>query len=191
MNVSRFTAVYDACVLYPAPLRDLLMHLALTDLFRAKWSDRIHDEWTSNLLKNRPDLTAEQLTWTRSNMNAHVPDALVTDFEELIPSLVLPDLDDRHVLAVAIHGRADVIVTKNLKHFPAAALTQYGIEAQHPDEFVVHLVDLAPDIVCEAVQRHRQSLRRPPKTVDEYLATLEQQEMPRTVAALRQFADNL
>ena len=130
MNVSRFTAVYDACVLYPAPLRDLLMHLALTDLFRAKWSDRIHDEWTSNLLKNRPDLTAEQLAWTRTRMDAHVPEALVAGFEGLIPSLVLPDLDDRHVLAVAIHGRADVIVTKNLKHFPAAALATFGIEAQ-------------------------------------------------------------
>ena len=191
MNVSSFTAVYDACVLYPAPLRDLLMHLAMTDLFRAKWSDMIHDEWTGNLLKNRSDLTAQQLATTRANMNAHVADALVTDFEELIPSLTLPDPDDRHVLAAAIRGQADIIVTKNLKHFPAAALTQYGIEAQHPDEFVVHLVDLAPDIVCEAVQRHRQSLRRPPKTVDEYLATLEQQELPRTVTALRQFADNL
>lgn len=81
MNVSRFTAVYDACVLYPAPLRDLLMHLALTDLFRAKWSDMIHDEWTSNLLKNRSDLTAQQLAHTRNRMNDHVPDALVTETE--------------------------------------------------------------------------------------------------------------
>ena len=104
---------------------------------------------------------------------------------------MLPDPDDRHVLAVAIHGRADVIVTKNLKHFPATALTQYGIEAQHPDEFVVHLVDLAPDIVCEAIQRHRLNLKKPPKTVDEYLATLERQELRQTVEVLRQFTDNL
>ena len=191
MNVSSFTAVYDACVLYPAPLRDLLMHLALTDLFRARWSDMIHDEWTGNLLKNRPDLTAEQLAWTRARMNAHIPDATVTDFEELIPSLVLPDPDDRHVLAAAIRGRADVIVTKNLKDFPAASLAQYGIESQHPDEFVFRLLGLAPEIVCDAVQRHRLSLKRPPKTIDEYLATLEQQELPRTVAALRQVTDRL
>ena len=191
MNVSSFTAVYDACVLYPAPLRDLLMHLAMTDLFRAKWSDMIHDEWTSNLLKNRSDLTAQQLAHTRNMMNAHVPDASVTDFEELIPSLKLPDPNDRHVLAAAIRGQADIIVTKNLKDFPAAALAPYGIEAQHPDEFVIHLLDLAPDVVCEAVRLHRHSLKRPPKTVAEFLATLELQEMPRTVEALQQFADSL
>lgn len=67
-----FTAVYDACVLYPAPLRDLLMHLAMTDRFQAKWSDMIHDEWTGNLLKNRSDITAQQLATTRANMNARV-----------------------------------------------------------------------------------------------------------------------
>jgi hypothetical protein len=167
------------------------MQLAVTDLFLAKWSDVIHDEWIRNLLKNRPDLTAEQLAWTRGRMNAHVPDALVTGFEDLIPSLTLPDPDDRHVLAAAIHGRADVIVTKNLKHFPASTLARYGIEPQHPDEFVVQLLSLAPDIVCEAVQTHRLGLRRPPKSIDEYLATVEQQEMPRTVAALRQFTDRL
>lgn len=57
--MSSFTAVYDACVLYPAPLRDLLMHLALSDLFRAKWTNEIHDEWIRNVLKDRPDLTRE------------------------------------------------------------------------------------------------------------------------------------
>lgn len=55
------TVIYDACVLYPAPLRDLLMHLAMTDLFRAKWSDDIHEEWMRNVLKDRSDLTKEQL----------------------------------------------------------------------------------------------------------------------------------
>jgi len=191
LNVSSFTAVYDACVLYPAPLRDLLMHLAMADLFQAKWSDMIHDEWTGNLLKNRPDLTAQQLAHTRNMMNSHVPDALVTDFEELIPSLTLPDPDDRHVMAAAIRGQADIIVTKNLKDFPASALAQYGIEAQHPDEFVVRLLDLAPEVVCEAVRLHRQSLKRPPKTVAEFLTTLELQEMPHTVTVLRQLSDRL
>jgi hypothetical protein len=74
---SNFTVIYDACVLYPAPLRDLLMQLALTELFRARWTDRIHDEWTRNVLKNRPDLTVAQLNRTRSMMNAAIEDALV------------------------------------------------------------------------------------------------------------------
>lgn len=59
--MSNFVAVYDACVLYPAPLRDLLMHLAVSDLFRARWTTRIHDEWMRNLLANRTDLTRAQL----------------------------------------------------------------------------------------------------------------------------------
>jgi len=88
---SNFTAIYDACVLYSAPLRDLLMQLALTDLFRARWTDRIHDEWIGNLLKKRPDLTLEQLTRTKELMNSHVRDCLVTNYEYLIPYLQLPD----------------------------------------------------------------------------------------------------
>lgn len=67
-----FTVLYDACVLYPAPLRDLLMRIALNDLFRARWTDQIHEEWIRNLLKQRLDLTPEQLNRTRELMNAHV-----------------------------------------------------------------------------------------------------------------------
>ena len=99
---SHFTVVYDACVLYPAPLRDLLMHLALTDLYRARWSDAIHDEWIRNVLAKRDDLTLQQLERTRQLMNSHVRDSLVTGFEYLIPSIALPDPDDRHVVAAAI-----------------------------------------------------------------------------------------
>ena len=66
---SHFTVVYDACVLYPAPLRDLLMRLALTDLYRARWTDMIHDEWTRNLKRQRPELKDEDLERTRSLMN--------------------------------------------------------------------------------------------------------------------------
>ena len=93
---SNYTALYDACVLYPAPLRDLLLQLALTDLFRAKWTDDIHQEWIRNVLNKRPDLTLEQLTRTRDLMNSHVRDCLVTGYESLIPALQLPDPDDRH-----------------------------------------------------------------------------------------------
>jgi hypothetical protein len=70
--MANFTVIYDACVLYPAPLRDLLMWLAVTDLFKARWTDDIHDEWIRNVLKNRPDLSLEQLTKTKNFMNAHV-----------------------------------------------------------------------------------------------------------------------
>ena len=122
MRHSSFTAVYDACVLYPAPLRDFLMWLALSGRFRAKWSLEIHNEWKRNLLKNRPDLTAEQLNRTSELMDLALPDACVTGYEDLIEGLTLPDIDDRHVLAVAIRCNASVIVTFNQKDFPCAAL---------------------------------------------------------------------
>src|SRR5437660_782706 len=111
------------------------MHLALTGLFRARWSADVHEEWISNLLKKRPDLTRDKLERTRMLMDKHAVDALVTGYEDLIPALQLPDPDDRHVLAAAIRGRADVIVTMSLRDFPSAAIAPFGIEAQHPDEF--------------------------------------------------------
>ena len=93
-----FTAFNDANVLYPAELRNLLMHLALTGLFRAKWSADVHEEWISNLLQKRPDLTRDKLERTRMLMDQHAVDALVTGYEDLIPDLQLPDPGDRHVL---------------------------------------------------------------------------------------------
>jgi predicted nucleic acid-binding protein len=191
LTVAAFTALYDSCVLYPAPLRDLLMWLALTDLFRARWTDAIHEEWIQNLLKNRPDLSRTRLERTRDRMNANVRDCLVTDYEDLIEAVTLPDPDDRHVLAAAIRGRADVIVTFNLDDYPSNILQPYGIEAQHPDAFVTHLLDLAPTKVYQAVKLQRQALKNPPKTAEELLETLEKQQLAQTAARLRVAIDLL
>lgn len=182
-------AVFDACVLYPAPLRDFLMELSTKDLFRAKWTEQIHDEWIRNVLSNRPDLTREQLDRTRRIMNQAVPDSLIEGYEWLIDDLALPDPDDRHVLAAAIHGRANVIVTFNLRDFPPAALDPHGIEALHPDDFVLSQFDLSMSAVCSAAKTHRARLKKPPKSVDEYLETLARQELAETVQRLRKFAD--
>jgi predicted nucleic acid-binding protein len=184
--LSNFTAVYDACVLYPAPLRDLLMELALTDLFRARWSEEIHKEWIRNVLKNRPDLKMSQLLRTKTCMNANVRDALVTGFESLIPSLSLPDENDRHVLAAAIRCQADVIVTFNLKDFPLDYLSSFDIEAQHPDEFILYLLDLYPVQVCRAVEKVRQRLRNPSMDCDRYLQNLLKQGLPQTVSFMKE-----
>jgi predicted nucleic acid-binding protein len=175
----------DANVLYPAELRNFLMHLALTGLFRAKWSASVHEEWISSLLKNRPDLTREKLERTRQLMDKASLDALVEGYEDLIPGLSLPDENDRHVFAAAIRGGAQVIVTMNLKDFPSEVLQQYEMEALHPDDFILQLIELAPDVVLDAAETHRLSLKNPPKLIDEFLASLEAQGLPRSVAALR------
>ena len=162
------------------------MQLALTDLFRVRWTSQIHDEWMRNVLKERPDLTLEQLTRTKELMNSHVRDCLVSGYEYLIPSLELPDPDDRHVLAAAIKGGADVIVTFNLSDFPQATLGQYDIEAQHPDDFICDLIDLKPAKVAAAAETCRQRLKNPPKPIDEYLETLLKQRLSVSVAMLRE-----
>jgi predicted nucleic acid-binding protein len=181
------TVVYDANVLYPAPLRDLLMYLAMTDLFAARWSDDIHEEWIRNVLKNRPDLTRETLERTRRFMDKSVRDTLVTGYEALIPTLELPDPHDRHVLAAAIQANADVIVTMNLKDFPKAVLSRYDIIAQRPDEFVMRLVKMDAEAVLGAITLQQQSLRKPEKTMPQFLATLEQQGLKKVAGWLKSF----
>jgi hypothetical protein len=185
------TAVYDANALYPAPLRDLFIRLAHAGLVRARWTEEIHDEWVRNVLADNPALSPDRLARTRSLMNEAVRDCLVIGYEDLIESLTLPDPDDRHVLAAAIRADAEVIVTFNLKDFPPSVLSGYNIEAQHPDDFVLVLFELAPGPVCAAVKRQREGLRNPPKTAEELLAALESQGLPHAVALLRQFADLL
>ena len=187
--MANFIAVYDACVLYPWPLRQLLMYLALSDLYRAKWTNSIHDEWIRNVLAKRSDLSREQLERTRELMNENVRDCLVEDYEQLIPALTLPDPNDRHVLAAAIRSSASIIVTFNLKDFPGKNLKEYGIKAQHPDDFIIHLLDLSPDIVCNAILTLRKGLKKPPLTPNEYLASLQRQSLPKTVRELRKYID--
>lgn len=165
------------------------MYLALTDLFRAKWTDDIHEEWMRNVREDYRDITHAQVERIRDLMNAHVRDCLVTDYEDLIPALTLPDPDDRHVLAAAIRAGAGVIVTTNLADFPTETLAKYGIEAQHPDQFIMHLLDLAPNLVCSAAKKQRESLKNPPFTVEQYLESLARQGLAQTVSALRQFAE--
>jgi len=182
----RYTVVFDACVLYPAPLRDFLLRLSMTGLFSAKWTDQIHDEWIRNVLKDRPELE-DKLPRTRELMNKAVPDSLVTGYEPLIEGLELPDEDDRHVLASAIRSGAQAIITFNIKDFPEEVLVLYGIEAMHPDTFVEYQLDLHQGAVIATAKQHREALKNPPKTAEEYIETLASQGLAISADRFRDF----
>jgi hypothetical protein len=181
-----FVVLYDACVLYPAPLRDLLVRLANTGVVRARWSAAILDECFRNLLEHRPDLKPESLQRTRELMTRAVPDCMVSGFESLIDGLVLPDVDDRHVLAAAIRAGAQAIVTFNLDDFPAQRLASYNIEAKHPDDFVIDTIDLSVGTVARVVAEQAGALKNPPRSIPELLDTLRDQGLVRSVAKLRE-----
>jgi predicted nucleic acid-binding protein len=172
-------------------VRSLFMHLAAGGLFHPRWTDAIHEEWIRSLLAARPDVTRQKAERVRELMNAHVLDAQVTGYEDLIPTLELPDPDDRHVLAAAVRCGATGIVTFNLSDFPQETLTPHNVEAVHPDEFVVRLLDRNTAAVCAACARHRATLKNPPKSVEEFLSILERAGLTQTVTILRPLSETL
>ncbi len=167
----KFTVVLDACVLYPAPVRDILLSLAAEGLFKPKWTGIIQDEWVRNLLIKRNDLSEAALKATTQAMNQAFPDSNVENFEDLIPAFNLPDEDDRHVLACAVRSNADLIATFNLKDFPGSELAKYDIQVQNPDELISNLIDLNEELSCKAFTKMVKRLKNPPKTKQQILET--------------------
>ena len=124
-------------------------------------------------------------------MDRAARDCLITGYETLVPTLDLPDPDDRHVLAAAIAGHCDAIVTSNLRHFPNAAVDPFGIEVRHPDEFLCDRLDPAPGAFCEAIRKVRGRLKKPPFTVREYLDNLSRQGLAATAVKLERFSTDI
>jgi len=177
-------ALYDASVLYSGMVRDLLIRLALADLVQAKWTEAIQEEWIGALRRNRPDLPLANHERVRQLMAVALPDARVTGYEDRIENLTLPDKDDRHVLAAAIHCQASRLVTFNLKDFPQTTLEPYSLEAQHPDVFTCSLLESAPDRVVAVIEEQRKVLRNPPKTSEQMLLDFAER-------GLKDFAESL
>lgn len=179
-------AVYDACVLYPAFLRDFLVRLAILgrqrELLRAKWTGRIHREWIAALLRQRPDLSRDRLSRTRQLMDQSVRGCRVRSYQRWERRLRLPDPDDRHVLAAALACVADCIVTFNTTDFPSEALAPFGVKSAMPDDFVKQF--LQNDLVHAAAVNHRASLHQPPLSVEAYLEALRLNRLPETAAFL-------
>lgn len=187
---ARYTALLDACVLYPLAMTDALLSLATAGFFAAKWTTRIEDEWIRSLERQRPDLTGK-LGVRRDSMREAVPDWEVPEpaWVALVQGIQLPDPDDAHVLAAAIAGHADCIVTSNLKDFPVPVLRQFGIEALDPDTFIINQWDLSPVQAIAAFKRMRARRKKPHSSPEDFADALELGGLPATADRLRLAAE--
>jgi hypothetical protein len=137
------TALLDANVLHPMVLCDLFIRLARRGLYRALWSREILEEVVRSIARRRPDLSVDVLRRRTDAMERAIQDATVAGYESLLPGL--QELgDDARVAAAAVAGHADVIVTSNIKDFPAVVLDRHGISVQSPDDFLVDIWWLDP-----------------------------------------------
>lgn len=180
-----FVVIYDANVLYPSLLRDVLIRVAQRGMVRARWTERILDEVFVNLVSNRPDLDPAKLARTRELMNASVRDVLVEGYEPLIPTVILPDENDRHVVAAAIRAQAQIVVTTNLRDFPSEELSKWNIEAKHPDDFLVDQFHLDAIALHVILQQIADIANRPPLTFADVLDGLERCGITQATALLR------
>ena len=181
-----YLAVLDACALVPVSLADTLLRIAEQGLYRPLWSQLLLGEAEDAILRVHPNIDPAGVARRFDAMRRHFPDAMVTGWEPLEDGLHLPDPDDRHVLAAAIRGGAQAILTFNLKDFPAAILDQLDIEPIHPDDFLGHQLELAPEFVVRAVQEPAAAAATPPLTVERLLQILTKAGCPNFAVACRE-----
>jgi len=177
-------AFCDANVLYPSLLRDLLIRLDIEGLCRLYWSDEVNEEWIHALVRDR-GLPRSPLDKTRQLMDTAVPHARVTGFQHLIPRLTLPDPDDRHVLAAALHSGAPYLITFNLGDFPVSAVPGTALTVVHPDAWLAPVLAQDLQANCRVLRRLVAPLRNPPLTIRDVAMTLIQLQLPQSAAVLR------
>lgn len=144
----RFIVVLDTNVVFPIICRDILFWFAHYDLYTPKWSEHIFNEWERVMLKK--GIAPEEIKKRVEKANLAFPDALVKNYQGLIESLLLPDENDRHVLAAAIKTNANLIVSNNLKHFPEKNLQSFGLNIKSADDFLTDIIDLNQDVAVTA-----------------------------------------
>ena len=184
-------AVFDACILYPFHLRNIVVQAAVDRLVDARWTDQIHDEWVRNVAADAPAIPVERLRAIRRLMNAALPGATVVGYEDLVPTVSLPDPDDRHVVAAAITAGASVIVTWNLRDFPATALKKYGLRRQTPDAFLAELYDGAPDLIVGSLANARRNLNKSRVSASQFIDILGKQKLTQLVTRLNKHPNDL
>lgn len=193
---ARYTALLDACVLFPVVMADALMSLASAGLFTAKWTIAIEDEWIRALEDHRPDLKG-RLGYRRDQMRLAIPDWEVSEsaWRPLAASLTtegaLPDADDAHVLAAAIVGHADCIVTLNARDFPKSVVHRHGIEVIDPDTFIPNQWDLDEAAALDALRGMRARWKKPTAAALNFAKAFERGGLVPTAGRLAQAADRV
>ena len=177
------TALLDACVLHPMGLRDTLLSVAQAQAYRPLWSAEILDEVRDALVRSAPVVRPARADRLLATMRAAFPEAMVTGHLHTVPEMG-NEPADRHVLAAAVAGRADLIVTFNLRRFPSTVCAPLGVEARSPDGFLTALAGESADLVLEALQRQVARYNAPPLTMVELLSRHEAR-LPALVAAVR------
>lgn len=187
---TRYTALLDACTLHPFAVADALMSVYRERLCIVKWTQVIEGEWMRSLTRDRPEL-ADRLPRRRDMMRLAVPDWEVPAqaYEPLMKALQLPDPNDVHVLAAAIAGHVDCIVTFNLRDFPADRLQPHGLVAIHPDDFLVDQWELDTVTAMRAFRAMRARRLRPPLTPEEFVEMFERNGLAATAVRLRSVID--
>ncbi|ACU54552.1 conserved hypothetical protein [Acidimicrobium ferrooxidans DSM 10331] len=170
--MARYAVVLDACVLVPVTLADTLLRLAELGLYRPLWSKRILAEATKATVEVHPNIPREVLEQRFREIERAFEDACVRGWHPLEHGLTLPDPDDRHVVAAALAGGADAIVTRNLRDYPRGALADLTIEVTHPDDFLLDQLDLAPKAVLDAIEQQAANTRQPSLTPRDVIARL-------------------
>jgi predicted nucleic acid-binding protein len=193
MIIGDYSAVLDACVLHPVWLKGALLWMAEEGLFRPLWSSQILDEWQNSLARRYPDLPSEKLIGQRKMMTSEFEESMVHIPKELLDFKqdILPDPKDNHVLFAAICGRADAIVTANLKDFPPNIMQEYAIEVRHPDDFLLDIITLDGKRAVAAFQNHRQSLTKSAPDAVTYVDRAKACQLLQTHAKLQDYLDVL
>lgn len=185
MAFSPVVAVFDACILYPFHLRNVIVQAGVDRLVHARWTDEIHDKWMRNLVANAPDLSVERLAATKQLMTIALPEATVSGYEKHIATISLPDPGDRHVVAAAIEAKATHILTWNLRHFPVRVLKAHGLVHQTPDTFLADLYDQVPHLLLASLAHARRNLSKSGLSAEEFVNVLREQKLSHLAKRLR------
>ncbi len=191
MALEPSVVIFDACILYPFHLRNIVVQIAVDRLVDARWTDEIHGEWIRNLAANVPTIPIGRLQITRRLMNDALPHAMVTGYQEHIQAVTLPDPDDRHVVAAGIAGCASVILTWNLRDFPARELKKHGLRRQTPDAFLADLYDKTPDLTLASLANARRNLSKTRVSAPDFVDILKNQKLPQLSARIEKHLTDL